>query len=120
MGIPNMHGFVVAAIAVVTIAISVIAAAECSAGRNLSVDDSTLDLTRRSGILRLYRRLQDAAMHACDPSSEGRVLPYYNRPDYGDCYADKLYAAMQKYDNAALTKIHDEFRREPIIVGDNF
>ena len=103
-------------VSLVAIAISVCAIAGQRPGAGISVQESDLDMSTWSGVTALYHRLQDAAMLSCDPSGQSRVLPYFNRPESGDCYADKLYTLLMKYENSALLNIHDKLRLEPIII----
>jgi len=86
------------------------------AAGSVQVDDSDLDLSGRSGLFALYRRLQDASMLTCDPESKARVLPLYGRPESGDCYSDTLQAALTSYENDALERIHYELQLNPVIM----
>lgn len=86
------------------------------AARSVQVDASDLDLSGRSGLFALYRRLQDASMKTCDPGGQARVLPLYGRPDSGDCYSDALRAALIRYDSDALERIHYELQLNPVIM----
>jgi len=114
MCISKSRSLVAALVATFAIAISALAiAGQCPGTR---ADDAGLDLSTRSGLTMLYHRLQDAAMMTCDPSGRTRVLPYFNRPESGDCYSDTLYTLLLKYENSALYSIHDELRLEPIII----
>ena len=99
---------------------SVIAMAQLPTADILTMNDTDMDLSNRSSAVSFYRRLQDAAMLRCDPSGASRVLPYSNRPDSGDCYSDTLQAALSNYNLRILSDIHDQLRRDPVIVGDNF
>jgi UrcA family protein len=83
------------------------------AAGTVRVDESGLDLSRRSGLFALYQRMQDAAMLACDPSGLTSVLPWYDRPDSGDCYVETLEAAIEGYANRALDQIHFELQLTP-------
>lgn len=103
-------------VSLVAIAISVCALAGPRAGAGMPIQESDLDLTTWAGVTMLYHRLQDAAMMSCDPSGQSRVLPYFNRPESGDCYSDKLYTLLTKYENSALFSIHDKLQLEPIII----
>ena len=100
----------------VAIAVSVCALAGPRPAADRNVEDSDLDLSSWSGVTMLYHRLQDAAMLSCDPSGQSRVLPYFNRPESGDCYTDKLYTLLAKYENSALQTVHDKVRLAPIIM----
>ena len=111
---------VVMAVAVAASVASVIAMAQLPAVDILHADNSDMDLSNRSSVLSFYRRLQDAAMLRCDPSGASRVLPYSNRPESGDCYSDTLGAALSNYNLRVLSDIHDQLRRDPVIVDDNF
>ena len=106
----------VAVIAAATIAVSVAASAGLFPGTSVHVDASDLDLTTRPGLVTFYNRLQDAAMKFCDPSGSSKVLPYFNRPESGDCFSDTLYIMLTKYDDISLRQIHDDLRLEPIII----
>ncbi len=101
---------------IVVIAISVCALAGQRPVTDRNIKDGDLDLSTWTGVTVLYQRLQDAAMISCDPSGQSRVLPYFNRPEGGDCYSDKLYTLLTTYENSALFSIHDRLRLEPIIV----
>jgi UrcA family protein len=103
-------------IAAAAIAVSVMATAALFPATSIQVDVSDLDLSSRSGVLTLYNRLQDATMQFCDPSGRTKVLPYYGRPDSGDCFSDMLYTTLAKFENSALLEIHDDLRLEPIII----
>ena len=105
-----------AIVTLAAIAVSVLALAGPSPGANIYVESTDLDLSTRSGLMTLYLRLQDASMMSCDPSGQSRVLPYFNRPDGGDCYSDTLYTALRKVENTAILDIHDRLRLEPIII----
>ena len=83
---------------------------------DVEVDVSDLDLAERSGLLILLLRIQDAALLSCDPTGQSRVLPYYGRPDSGDCYNDTLNAAIAEFASGPLTNIHDELKMSPIFV----
>lgn len=107
---------VAAIVATVAIAISVLTIAGQAPGGDVQVEDADLDLSTWSGLTMLYHRLQDVAMSSCDPSGQARVLPYFNRPDSGDCYSDTLYTSLMKYENSALLNFHDSLRLEPIII----
>ena len=102
--------------ATVAIAISVCALAGPRHSAGAPIEDADLDMSTWSGVTMLYHRLQDAAMLSCDPSGQTKVLPYFNMPESGDCYADKLYTLLAKYENSALLNVHDRFRLEPIII----
>ena len=103
-------------LSIVAIAISVCALAGHRPGADAPIEESDLDLATWSGLTMLYHRLQDAAMMSCDPSGQARVLPYFNRPESGDCYSDTLYTSLMKYENSALHSIHDKLQLEPIIL----
>ena len=105
-----------AMVSLVAIAISVCALAGPRPGTNAPVEESDLDLATWSGVTMLYHRLQDAAMVSCDPSGQSKVLPYFNKPESGDCYSDKLYTLLMTYENSALQSIHDKIQLEPIII----
>ena len=105
-----------ALVSLTAIAISVCALAGQKPAASAPVDESDLDLGTWSGVTMLYHRLQDAAMNACDPGDQSRVLPYFNRPENGDCYSDKLYTLLMTYENSALLSIHDKIQLEPIII----
>jgi UrcA family protein len=87
-----------------------------SAAETVKVDESGLDLSRRSGLFALYQRLQDASMRACDPSGQTRVLPWYGRPESDDCYIDTLQAALASYANNTLEQIHFELQLRPVFI----
>jgi UrcA family protein len=108
--------FAAATISLAAIAISVCALAGPRPGTDIPVEESDLDLGTWSGVTMLYHRLQDAAMMSCDPSGQSKVLPYFNRPESGDCYSDKLYTLLMTYENSALLNIHDKIQLEPIII----
>lgn len=103
-------------VSLVAIAASVCALAGYRPGGRLDIADADLDVSTWSGVTKLYHRLQDAAMLSCDPSGQSKVLPYFNRPESGDCYSDTLYTLLTKYQNSALFSIHDKIRLEPIII----
>ncbi len=106
-----------AMVSLVAIAISVCALAGPRAGAGVPIEESDLDLASWSGVTVLYHRLQDAAMMSCDPSGQSRVLPYFNRPEGGDCYSDKLYTLLTKDVISAHFSIQDKLRLEPTIIG---
>ena len=105
-----------ALVSLAAIAISVCALAGQRPAASAHVDDSDLDLGTWSGVAMLYHRLQDAAMISCDPGGQSRVLPHFNRPESGDCYSDKLYTLLMRYENSALFSMHDKIQLEPIII----
>jgi UrcA family protein len=110
------RNLVAAAFSVVAIAVSICALAGPRPAADPNVEEVSLDLSTWSGARTLYYRLQDAAMFSCDPSGETLVLPWFNRPESGDCYSDKLNALLMKYESSALLSIHDNIRMEPIIM----
>ena len=107
---------VAAIVSLVAIAISVCALAGPRHGAGAIIEDSDLDMSTWSGVTVLYHRLQDAAILSCDPSGQSKVLPYFNKPESGDCYADKLSTLLVKYENSALLNVHDKLRLAPIII----
>ena len=103
-------------VSLAAIAISVCAIAGQSPRTGIQADDSDLDLSTWTGLMVLYQRLQDASMSTCDPSGQARVLPYFNRPDSGDCYSDTLHTLLTQYENVGMLDVHNRLRLAPIIV----
>lgn len=116
-----MHKRTLWTIALLAIMASAIAIAElpCGGGgmTNIAVDDADLDLSEYSELFTLYQRLQNAAMQACHPDGQRKVLPIYGLADRGDCYSDTLKSALIAYGSSALDNIHDDILHPPILVG---
>lgn len=107
---------VVSLIGVVLLAVGTVEPDGASyAATGVTISDAGLDVTKRSGRLAFYQRIQDAVMLSCDPTGNTKVLPYFNRPEGGDCYSDTLLNVLTGYNDSKLMNIHVELQREPII-----
>ena len=80
---------------------------------DVKVDYSDLDLSGRSGLITLYRRVQDAALKSC---GQLRLLPLYDQPDSGNCYIDTFNATLVAIGSKPLERIHDELQIAPVFV----
>jgi len=72
-----------------------------------NVDYSDLDLSGRSGLITLHRRVQDAALKSC---GQLRLLPLYDQPDSGNCYVDTFNATLVTIGSKPLDRIHEELQ----------
>ena len=111
---------VATSVAIVITALCALSTAEHAhvtyAAGSVQVDDSDLDLSGRSGLFALYRRIQDASMQSCNPGGQAKVLPLYGRPESGNCYVDTLQATLTGYEDDALERIHYELQLNPVII----
>ncbi|MDH4047368.1 MAG: UrcA family protein [Gammaproteobacteria bacterium] len=72
----------------------------------IKVSYADLDLAKDDGIELLYRRLKSAASNACGPTSLLQAGSVRQVMGNRACYKDLLDRAVQKADNAALSKRH--------------
>jgi len=72
----------------------------------LSVNFADLDLNAPAGIDRLYARLKSAAYRACGPTSLLTAGSLDAVVSNKTCARELLDSAVQKVDNAALSKRH--------------
>lgn len=100
----------IAAVAVIAIGAPAIASASLSSLSSeevrISVNYADLNLANPAGIEQLYKRLKYAAANACGPTSLREAGSLEQIANNKACVKQLLDRAVQKVDNAALSKRH--------------
>jgi UrcA family protein len=102
-------GFAAAAVLAVCIPAASSASLESASSEEvrLSVNYADINLDSAAGVARLYRRLKFAVSSACGPTSLREAGSLEQIANNKACAKQLLDRAIQKVDNAELSKMHN-------------
>ena len=102
-------GFTAAAVLAVSLPVTSSASLKSASSEEvrLSVNYADIDLDSAAGVDRLYRRLKSAASGACGPTSLREAGSLEQVANNKACAKQLLDRAIQKVDNAELSKLHN-------------